>query len=190
VTWETFRDAVLAAVEGCLSAELLAVTPVNWADLPREFGGSRLLLSNVSSVESFVREGDVDDAGISSISDEVVQIVAESQHNSSDVDARSLLERVRLGLRRKTIEDQLAEAGLVLIGIPMAPKNVSFPSGNRRVSAWAIDVTFRTVFSLAADPADDFGLIEHVTLSGVVEDPDGDEVTVDEFTVDDPELES
>lgn len=185
-TWLVFRDAVLAAFEAAMPPAILATTPVNWAGGAREAGFQRLLLDPVSDVEIAEREGTVHDGEISSLNDVTIQVTAESPYDSADVDARWLAEQVRLGLRRKTVDDALQAAGLSLVGIPMSLKNVSFPSGNRRLSAWAFDATFRFVYELAANPLDDFGLIETVQTSGIVEDPNGDEVVIDEFETDDP----
>jgi hypothetical protein len=172
MSWLTFRNAVLAAFESALPPATLAVTPVNWAGGAREMAEARLLLEPVSEVEIFVRDGDVFDAGLSSINDVTVQVTAESTYDSSDLDARQLLELARLGLRRKAVLDGLAAANVSLVEIPMAPRNVGFSAGNRRVSAWAFDATFRYVLELAANPLDDFGLIETVQAAGEVSELD------------------
>jgi hypothetical protein len=158
---------------------------VSWTDDRRPFARHRLLLGVVSTVFNHDRDSAEADGGaqeLSTMATVVVQVQAESAHDTASTDALWLLEQVRLGLRRVSVRAALAAAdggAIAIVGWPLATVSRSYPADNRIVSAHSFDVALRFVLDFDTT-GEDAGLIEHLEADGA-----GDLLDLD-FAVDDP----
>ena len=186
-TWQTFSDAFEAALNQALPSSLRNTIAISRAGGARQFGGpdGRLLWSVTSHSEDIVREADENLDEVASSNTIVLQVTAESQHDHPSKNALRLIEQVRLGLRKESVYAILDAAGISLLGIPMNPANASYPDDGRLVSAYAFDVSLRTVFTLTPEADDAIGLIETASGSGELEMPEPPNVE-DTFSVADP----
>lgn len=188
--WLSFRAAVVSAIEHALPATVLPTTGVAWTDGPRPHAGQRLLLSVVSSLfddrDSALSEGGLQT--LESMAGIVVQVVAESSFDSGDVDALWLIEQCRLGLRKVSVREALAAAGIVIQVFPRSTRNIGGTADDRALSRHLFEVTFCTSFALVPDPAEDAGLIEHVEATATFTDDQGTDFEI-EITLDDPDPE-
>lgn len=183
MTWEDFRDAVVAAVTGAMPSAVRSPAnndgpTVTWSDGPRPFAAHRLLLSIVSTTFDHDLDTSLSQGGeqeLSSMATVTVQVTAESTHDSSarggaggaPGDALWLLEQVRLGLRRVSVFEALVEAGVRIVGFPAATISRSYPADSRIISAHSFDVQFRTIFEFDFDgDTEDAGLLERVIGEG------------------------
>lgn len=176
MTPQAFREAVSAALFACLPPAQQTTVPINWAKGPRDFAAVRLLLSIVSQREEYQHDATADDPTIQSAEIIVVQVVAESQHDDPTENPQWILEKIRLPLRRQAILAGLRAAGVVLVDLPLASRDVSYTASGRTVSAYVMELTFRAVFS---DTDAEFDLIEHVEAQGTMTAPGPDVFTVD-----------
>lgn len=186
--WLGFRAAVLAAVEAAMPPSVLATTGVAWADAPRPTASHHVLLSVVSGVfddrDSSLTEGGVQE--LESMAVITVQLTAESPYDSGDFDALWLIEQVRLGLRKISVREALAVAGIVIQVFPRSSRNIGGIADERALSVHAIEATFCATFGLVT--TEDAGLVESVEATGTVLDDAGVELTVDiDVTDPDPE---
>jgi hypothetical protein len=166
--WLGFRAAVQAAVEAAMPPAVLAATGVSWAGGPRPFAGHHLLLSDVSGVFDD-RDSSVSQGGpqlLESMAGITVQIMAESGYDSGDLDAAWLLEQVRLGLRKISVGEALAAAGIVIQVYPRSSLNVGGEADGRALSRRTIEVVFCATFGLTT--TEDAGLVERVVAAGTV----------------------
>ena len=186
-TWQTFSDAFEAALNQALPSSLRSTIAISRAGGARQFGDTngRLLWSVTSHSEDIVREADENLDEVASSNTIVLQVTAESQHDHPSKNALRLIEQVRLGLRKESVYAILDAAGISLLGIPMNPANASYPDDGRLVSAYAFDVSLRTVFTLTPEADDTIGLIETAEGDGELEMPEPPNVT-DTFSVADP----
>ncbi len=173
-TWAVFRDAVVAAVTGAMPVTVS--TPANldgptvtWTDAARPFAKHRLLLGVVSTVFNHDRDSSLSTGGaqeLSTMATVTVQVTAESSYDRSSApgDALWLLEQVRLGLRRVSVREALADLQIAVVGFPLATVSRSYPADGRIISAHSFDVALRVVFDL--DSGEDAGLIESVEALG------------------------
>jgi hypothetical protein len=162
--WLGFRAAVLAAVSAALPAAVFDYTAVNWADGSREMASHRVLLSIVSAVfddrDSALSEGGVQ--RLESMAVIVVQLTAESGYDTGDHDALWLIEQLRLGLRKVSVQEALSTAGIVIQAYPRTTRNLGGTADDRALSVHALEFTCCATFTLVPDPAEDAGLIEHL----------------------------
>ena len=186
--WLGFRAAVVAAVEAAMPASVLETCGVAWADGPRPNARHRVLLSIVSAVfddrDSALSTGGAQT--LESMAVIVVQITSESTFDSADADALWLIEQLRLGLRKVSVQEALVEAGIRIQVFPRTTRNIGGFADDRALSVHAIEFQCCASFSLETD--EDAGLIEHVELEGTLTDLDDTEIVVD-IEVDDPEPE-
>lgn len=170
--WLGFRAAVLAAIEAAVPTAVLATTAVNWADGARELAGHRVLLSVVSSTfddrDSALSQGGVQT--LESMAVIVVQVTAESTYDTGDQDALWLIEQLRLGLRKVSVQEALRAAGIVVQAFPRSTRNIGGVADDRALSVHALEFTCCATFTLVPDPPEDAGLIEHVELEATIDD--------------------
>lgn len=186
-TWATFRTAIEAAFLQALTPALRTTVSVNWEGGAREFGSTdgRLLIDVLSYVEEHVQEAEVDEALLSSSNLVTLQVVAESQHDSADLNALRLIENFRLGLRKESVTAILDAAGISLLEAPMSPQRLPTVATGRKISAYAFDVQLRATFSLTPEADDAIGLLEHVEAAATLTNPGASDVTYD-VAADDP----
>lgn len=190
VTWLSFRAAVQAAIEAAIPASVLETTGVSWADGPRPNARHRVLLSVISAVFDD-RDSALSYAGVQTLESMavvVVQVTCESTFDSGDADALWLIEQLRLGLRKVSVKDALAAAGIVVQVFPRTSRNIGGIADGRALSVHAIEFTSCATFALSPDPPEDAGLIEHVQGEGTLTDLDDSTITTT-FAVDDPDPE-
>lgn len=187
--WLGFRAAVVAAIEAAIPASILATTGVAWADGPRPNARHRVLLSVVSAVfddrDSALSQGGVQ--ALESMAVIVVQITCESSFDTGDGDALWLIEQLRLGLRKLSVQAALEAAGIRIQVFPRTSRNIGGIADGRALSVHAIEFTCCATFVLVPDPPEDAGVIEHVEGEGTLTDGD-DEITTT-LSVDDPDPE-
>lgn len=185
--WLSFRAAVVTAIEAAIPASVLTTTGVAWADGARPHARHRVLLSVVSATfddrDSALSYGGVQT--LESMAVIVVQVTCESAHDTGDSDGLWLIEQLRLGLRKLSVQDALTAAGIRIQVFPRSSRNIGGIADDRALSVHAIEFTAVTTFTLVPDPPEDAGLIEHVEGEGTALDGD---IEIDvEFAVDDPE---
>lgn len=185
--WLSFRAAVVAAIEAAIPAAVLATTGVAWADGPRPHARHRVLLSIVSSVfedrDSALSEGG--EQRLESMAIIVVQVTCESTYDTGDADGPWLIEQLRLGLRKVSVQLALNTAGIRVQVFPRQSRNIGGMGDERALSVHAIEFTCCTTFVLTPDPAEDAGLIEHLEVQGTATDDRGNDSTLD-IAVNDP----
>ncbi|HEY6056219.1 MAG TPA: hypothetical protein VIU86_19975 [Gaiellaceae bacterium] len=188
--WLSFRAAVVAAIEAALPASVLPTTGVAWADGPRPHARQLVLLSVVSTLfddrDSALSEGGLQT--LESMATPTVQVSCESSFDSGDADALWLIEQCRLGLRKVSVREALASAGIVIQVFPRSTRNVGGQADDRALSVHLFEVRFCTTFVLVPDPAEDAGLIESVDIAATFTDDQGTDFEID-LTVDDPDPE-
>ena len=186
--WLAFRAAVVAAVEAAMPSAVLSTTSVAWEDGPRQHAAHRVLLSIVSSTfddrDSALSEGGLQT--LESMAVIVVQVMAESAHDSGDSDALWLIEQMRLGLRKVSVREALEVAGIVIQVFPRSTRNIGGEADFRALSRHALEFTCCATFGLETE--EDAGLIETVEGTGTVDDDAGIEIDV-EWDIADPEPE-
>lgn len=189
--WLGFRAAVVAAIEAAMPAAVLSTAGVAWSDGPRPHARHRVLLSIVSAVfedrDSALSTGGVQT--LESMAVIVVQVTAESTFDTGDSDALWLIEQLRLGLRKVSVREALATAGVVIQIFPRTTRNIGGIADDRALSVHAIEFQCCASFSLVPDPPEDAGLIEHVEGESELSDVDGS-VIEQEIAVDDPDPEA
>jgi hypothetical protein len=187
-TWLLYRAAIVAAVEAALPTAVLAECGVAWEDGPRPHALHRVLLSVVSSTFDD-RDSALDEGGVQrleSMAIIVVQLKAESAHDSGDIDALWLIEQCRLGLRKVSVREALATAGILITVFPRSTRNIGGVADDHALSVHALEFTTCCTFVLTT--TEDAGLIERVTIEGTAEDPAGLEIDIEIDIVDpDPE---
>lgn len=183
--WLGLRAAVLAAIEAAIPSAVLAVTGVAWEDGPRPHAGLRVLLSVVSSVfddrDSALSQGGAQ--SLESMSVVTFQVKTESTYDAGDRDALWLIEQLRLGLRKVSVKDALAAAGVVISVFPRSTRNIGGMGDERALSVHALEFTTCCTFVLAT--TEDAGLIERVEAEGTLTDLDDTEIDID-IDVSDP----
>lgn len=190
-TWLSFRAALVSAIEAAMPASILETASVAWSDAPREFAGHRALLSVVSATfddrDSALSQGGVQ--SLESMAVIVVQLTAESTFDTGDEDALWLIEQLRLGLRRLSVQAIIEAAGIRIQAFPRSTRNIGGVADERALSVHALEFTCCTTFALVPDPPEDAGVIEHVEGQATALDVDGSEISA-EFAADDPDAES
>lgn len=183
--WLGLRAAVLGAIEAAIPTAVLAVTGVAWEDGPRPHAGLRVLLSVVSSVfddrDSALSQGG--EQTLESMSVVTFQVKTESTYDTGDRDALWLIEQLRLGLRKVSVKDALATAGVVISVFPRSTRNIGGMGDERALSVHALEFTTCCTFALAT--TEDAGLIERVEAEGTLTDLDDTEIDI-EIDVSDP----
>lgn len=182
--WLGFRAAVQAAVEAAMPPSVLSATAVAWADGPRPFAGHHVLLSVVSAVYDD-RDSALSEGGpqvLESMAVITVQVTAESSYDAGDGDGLWLIEQLRLGLRKVSVREALAAAGIVIQAFPRSSRNIGGVVDDRALSVHAIEAVFCTTFGLSPD--EDAGLVERIETTGTALDDAGDELTVELVVVD------
>lgn len=187
-TWLLYRAAIVAAVEAALPTAVLAECGVAWEDGPRPHARHRVLLSIVSSTfddrDSALDEGG--DQRLESMAIVVVQLKAESAHDSGDLDALWLIEQCRLGLRKVSVREALETAGILITVFPRSTRNIGGIADDHAMSVHALEFTTCCTFVLTT--TEDAGLIERFTAEGTLEDPAGLDIDIEIDLVDpDPE---
>ena len=173
VDWLTFRALVVTAIETAMPPVVLATCGVAWEDGPRPHAGQRVLLSVVSGLFDD-RDSALDEGGIQrleSMAAITVQVKAESSYDTGDADALWLIEQLRLGLRKVSVNAALEAAGVVIQVFPKSTRNIGGAADDRALSVHALEFTCCTTFGLTPDPAEDAGLVERVVAAGVVTQP-------------------
>ncbi len=171
-TWVSLRAAIEAAVTNAMLTTVSAPTngdgpAVSWFDGPRPFAKHRIILQELSDVPEYDRDTALYQGGaqaLTTLKSITVQVTFESTHDDPSLNARWLVEQVRLGLRRVSVREELATAGVVIASFPGPVTGRSYTADDRTVSAAGFDVTFRTEFAFVVD--DDAGLIEQVIGEG------------------------
>lgn len=187
--WLGFRAAVASAIEAAITASVLATTGVAWADGPRPTARHRVLLSVVSAVfddrDSALSQGG--EQSLESMAVITIQVTCESTFDTGDSDALWLMEQLRLGLRKLSVQAIFATAGIRVQIYPRTSRNIGGIADDHALSVHAIEFTCCATFVLVPDPPEDAGLIEHIEGEATIADGD-DEITTT-FAVDDPEPE-
>jgi hypothetical protein len=187
-TWLLYRAAIVAAVEAALPTAVLAECGVAWEDGPRPHALHRVLLSVVSSTFDD-RDSALDEGGVQrleSMAIIVVQLKAESAHDSGDIDALWLIEQCRLGLRKVSVREALETAGILITVFPRSTRNIGGVADDHALSVHALEFTTCCTFTLTT--TEDAGLIERVTIEGTAEDDAGLDIDIEIDLVDpDPE---
>lgn len=187
-SWLPYRAAIVAAIEAAQPMAVLAECAVAWEDGPRPHALHRLLLSVVSS-QFDDRDSALDEGGIQrleSMAIIVVQVRAESAHDSGDIDALWLIEQCRLGLRKVSVREALETAGILITVFPRSTRNIGGVADDHALSVHALEFTTCCTFTLTT--TEDAGLIERVTIEGTLEDPAGLDIDIEIDVVDpDPE---
>jgi hypothetical protein len=187
--WLLYRAAIVAAIEAAQPTAVLAECAVAWEDGPRPHAKHRLLLSIVSATFDD-RDSALDTGGaqlLESMAVIVVQVRAESAHDSGDLDALWLIEQCRLGLRKVSVKEALAAAGILITVFPRSTRNVGGIADDHALSVHALEFTTCCTFTLVP-PDEDAGLIERITIEGTVEDDAGLDIDI-EIDVSDPDPE-
>lgn len=190
-TWLSFRAALVSAIDAAMPASVLETASVAWSDAPREFAGHRALLSVVSSVfedrDSALSQGG--EQSLESMAIITVQLTAESSFDAGDQDALWLIEELRLGIRKLSVQAILEAAGIRIQAFPRSTRNIGGVADDRALSVHALEFTCCTTFGLTPNPPEDAGVIEHVEGEATINDVDESEITLD-FAADDPDAES
>lgn len=183
--WLSFRLAVVAAVEAAIPPSVLETCGVAWADGPRPHARHRVLLSIVSGVFDD-RDSALSTGGLQTLESMaviVVQVVCESTYDTGDADGLWLVEQMRLGLRKVSVREALATAGIVVQVFPRSTRNIGGDSDGRALSVHAFEFTCCTTFAL--ETTEDAGLIERAEATGTAADETAVDITI-EIGVDDP----
>lgn len=187
-TWLSYRAAIVAAIEAAQPTAVLAECAVTWEDGPRLHAKHRLLLSVVSS-QFDDRDSALDEGGIQrleSMAIIVLQVRAESAHDSGDLDALWLIEQCRLGLRKVSVKEAMDAAGILITVFPRTTRNLGGIADDHAMSIHALEFTTCCTFVLTT--TEDAGLIERLTAEGTLEDPAGLDIDIEIDLVDpDPE---
>lgn len=176
--WLGLRAAIVSAIEAAIPSAVLEVTGVAWEDGPRPHAGLRVLLSVVSAVfddrDSALSTGGLQ--SLESMARVTFQVKTESTFDSGDRDALWLIEQLRLGLRKISVKDALAAAGVVISVFPRSTRNIGGIADARALSVHALEFTTCCTFTLAT--TEDAGLIERVEMAGVLTDLDDTEIDI------------
>lgn len=187
-TVQSFREAVVAAVTAAMPSAVRSPAnndgpTVTWFDGARPFAKHRLLLQEISIVPEQDRDSALAEGGEQELSSAVVitvQVQAESSHDSGAANALWLIEQVRMGLRKVSVREDLAEAEVAIASFPGPTSRRSYPADSRIISAASFDVSFRTVFDFDTE-GESAGLIERVIAEGTSE-LDGADIDVSDPT--------
>jgi hypothetical protein len=186
--WLSLRSAVVAAVEAAMPAGVLAQCAVQWEDGARSLSLHHALLSVVSATFED-RDSALSIGGPQTLESKaviVVQLKAESPHDSADLDALWLIEQCRLGLRKVSVKEVLDTAGVAISVFPSSTRNIGGYADDHALSVHALEFTCCTTFGLTPD--EDAGLIELVEADGTLTDVDDTELDIEIDLVDpDPE---
>lgn len=173
MTWQAFRTAVEAAVTAALPSSVRTPTNLDgpavfWDDGAMPYAKHLIQLTEVSVVFEMDRDTALTTGGAQALSSFVavtVQVQAESQHDDPTLNSQWLIEQVRLGLRKVSVQDALRTANVLVASYPTATVRRSYPADGHRISAASFDITFRTSFTF--DPeGEDAGLVEEVQAEG------------------------
>lgn len=187
MTWQTVRDAVVAAFESAMPAATLSTCHIGWGDDRQAFARHRVLLDIVSSTPLVDRDTSLYQGGeqeLDSVLSIVLQARFESSFDSADSDSLWLCETVRLGLRKVSVYESLVAAGVRITRFPSTTQRLSHPRDDRIISSHAFDFEVRARFTFDAT-GEDAGLIETVTGTGTYDAPDGT-TTMAALSVTDP----
>ena len=187
MSWETVRDAIVAAFESAMPDAVESTCHIGWKGDRNAFARHHVFLDVVSQLPLVDRDTSLYRGGaqeLDSVLSIVIQARFESTFDSPDCDALWLSEQVRLGLRKVSVYDDLVTAGVRITRVPGASSNVSYRADGRTVSAQAFDFEVRALFTFDT-AGEDAGLIETVTGTGTYVD-DGGGSTMAAFSVADP----
>ncbi len=187
-SWLPYRAAIVAAIEAAQPMAVLAECAVGWEDGAQIQAKHHLSLSIVSATFDD-RDSALDEGGIQrleSMAIIVVQVRAESAHDTGDIDALWLIEQCRLGLRKVSVREALAAAGILITVFPRSTRNIGGIADDHALSVHALEFTTCCTFELTT--TEDAGLIERLTIEGTLEDPAGLDIDIEIDLVDpDPE---
>lgn len=186
MTWQTVRDAVVAAFEGAMPAATLSTCHIGWGDDRQAFAQHRVLLDIVSATPLVDRDTSLYQGGdqeLDSVLSIVLQARFESSFDSADIDALWLCETVRLGLRKVSVYEALVAAGVRITRFPGVTQRLSYKADGRIISSHAFDFEVRARFTFDAT-GEDAGLIETIEGVGTYVDED-DTSTMAAFSVTD-----
>jgi len=183
--WLLYRAAIVTAVEAALPTGVLAECGVAWEDGPRPHAKHRVLLSVVSAVFDD-RDSALDEGGVQRLESMAVitlQLKAESAHDTGDADALWLIEQCRLGLRKVSVREALATAGIVIQVFPRSTRNIGGIADDHAMSVHSLEFTTCCTFELTT--TEDAGLIERIGIEGTLDDGSGNDILI-EIDISDP----
>jgi hypothetical protein len=169
--WLGLRAALVAAVEAAIPPAVLEVCGVAWEDGARPHAGLRVLLSVVSTVFDD-RDSALDEGGTQRLESMVaptIQVKTESSYDGGDRDALWLIEQLRLGLRKVSVCEALAAAGIVIQIFPRSTRNIGGIADERALSVHALEFTCCCTFALVT--TEDAGLVERIVAAGTLSQP-------------------